>query len=218
MISNISIYTSLNYYKQEYDAFSDEELVKEIKKGNDHAERCLYKRYSYIIKRISSSFFLMGGNMDDLLQESMIGIIKAVNRYDEKYGSCFKCYAEVCIRRQIITAIRKSNANYYLNNVIYFSDIFIENQEITLQDEYADVSSDPEYLLINEEERCQYHTITSKLLTDFESAVLTEYGKGKSYLDISRKLNKDVKAVDNALQRIKNKIKKQEELRYLYLN
>lgn len=216
MISNTSIYTSLNYYKQEYDTFSDEELIRKIKNGNDQAERCLYKRYIYTIKRISSSFFLMGGSMDDLLQESMIGLIKAVNGYDVNHGASFKCFAEVCIRRQIITAIRKSKANYFLNNVIYFCDIFIENEEISFEDEYADFSNNPEYVVINEEERRQYRTITSRLLTDFERAVLTEYGKGKSYEDISRKLNKNIKAVDNALQRIKGKIKKQEELRILY--
>lgn len=216
MMSNTSIYTSLNYYKQEYDTFSDEELIRKIKNGNDQAERCLYKRYIYIVKRISSSFFLMGGSMDDLLQEAMIGIIKAVNGYDVNHGTSFRCYAEVCIRRQIITAIRKSKANYYLNNVIYFSDIFVENQEFILKDEYADLSNNPEYVIINEEERCQYRTITSRLLTDFERAVLTEYGMGKSYEDISRKLNKNIKAVDNALQRVKSKIKKQDELRLLY--
>lgn len=216
MMSNTSIYTSLNYYKQEYDTFSDEELIRKIKNGNDQAERCLYKRYIYIVKRISSSFFLMGGSMDDLLQEAMIGIIKAVNGYDVNHGTSFRCYAEVCIRRQIITAIRKSKANYYLNNVIYFSDIFVENQEFILKDEYADLSNNPEYVIINEEERCQYRTITSRLLTDFEKAVLTEYGMGKSYEDISRKLNKNIKAVDNALQRVKSKIKKQDELRLLY--
>lgn len=205
MITSINIYNNLNYYKQEYDTFSDEELISKIKDGNENAERCLYKRYSFIIKRIASSFFIIGGSIDDLFQEAMIGLIKAVNRYDEGYGNSFRTYAEVCIRRQIITAIRKTKPYEILNrNTSYFSN---DDIECALLEEYSDLDKlNPENVLICEEEKNQYYNEASKFLSKFERAVLTEYGKGKSYEEISLALHKNVKSIDNALQRVKKKI------------
>ena len=141
MIGSISIYNSLNFYKQEYDTFSDEELIKKIRDGNEHAERCLYKRYIYIIKRISSSFFIIGGSIDDLLQEAMIGLIKAVNSFDEDHETSFRTYGEVCIRRQIISAIRKTKPYEVLNMSTCLYDPANESQEMSILDEYADLDS-----------------------------------------------------------------------------
>jgi len=207
MISSVSILTNLNYYKKEYDLFSDEELIYNIKNGNEHAERCLYKRYTFVIKKITSSFFLIGGSIDDLFQEAMIGLIKAVNGYDKDYGSSFRCYAEVCIRRQIITAIRKTQTYEMLNRNISSYDCFDEIEEFTLMQEYADLDSmNPESVLICKEEKNHYYNKASELLSDFEKKVLVEYGKGKSYEEISILLNKNIKSIDNALQRVKKKI------------
>jgi RNA polymerase sporulation-specific sigma factor len=206
MISSISIYNNLNYYKHEYDRYSDEDLISQIKTGNEHAERCLFKRYSYIIKRISSSFFIIGGSLDDLFQEAMIGLIKAVNGYDVNYGNSFRSYAEVCIRRQIISAIRKTKPYDMLSKNTSFYDFCNESEEITILDEYADLNSNPENVLIYEEEMSQYYSLTSELLSEFERTVLMEYGKGKSYEEISIELNKSVKSIDNAMQRAKKKI------------
>lgn len=207
MISSISIYNSLNYYKEEYNIYSDEELICKIKNGNEQAERCLYKRYSFIIKRIASSFFIIGGSIDDLFQEAMIGLIKAVNGYDVNYGSSFRTYAEVCMRRQVITAIRKTTAFESYNKCISFYDFANENEEITLLDEYADLDSmNPENVLICKEERNNYYKKASEFLSKFEKDVLTEYGKGKTYEEISITLNKSIKSIDNALQRVKKKI------------
>lgn len=207
MISSISIYDNLNYYKEEYDIFTDEELINKIKDGNEQAERCLYKRYSYIIKRIASSFFIIGGSIDDLFQEAMIGLIKAVNGFDENYGNGFRSYAEVCMRRQIITAIRKTSPLESYNKCISFYDFTNENEEVTILEEYADLESmNPENLLICKEERNNYYKSTSEFLSKFERDVLAEYGKGKSYEEISLALNKNIKSIDNALQRVKRKI------------
>lgn len=206
MISTISIYNNLNYYSEEYDRFTDEELIEIIKSGNEQAERCLFKRYSFIIKRISSCFFIIGGSLDDLFQEAMIGLIKAVHGYDHNYGSSFRTFAEVCIRRQIISAIRKSKSYEMLNKQTSFYDYVNESEEITLLDEYADFSSNPENVLISKEEKKQYYNMAAELLSSFEKDVLTEYGKGKSYEEISIKLNKSIKSIDNALQRVKKKI------------
>ncbi|MDF2949014.1 MAG: polymerase sigma factor, sigma-70 family [Sedimentibacter sp.] len=207
MISSISIYNNLNYYKEEYDIFSDVELIRKIKDGNEQAERCLYKRYSFIIKRIASSFFIVGGSIDDLIQEAMIGLIKAVNGYDENHENSFRTYAEVCIRRQVITAIRKTKPYETYKSISFYDYFTNDNEEVTLLDEYADLESfNPENLLICEEERNNYYNKATELLTKFERTVLSEYGKGKSYEEISLELNKNVKSIDNALQRIRKKI------------
>ena len=110
MNGSLVLFNGLNYYREQYDDFSDEELITRIKNGDENAERCLCKRYTFVVKRITSSFFIIGGNIDDLFQESMIGLIKAVNSYNGKYGNRFRSYAEICIRRQIISAIRKSKS------------------------------------------------------------------------------------------------------------
>lgn len=207
MITSINIYDNYNYYKQEYDAFSDEELIRKIKDGNENAERCLYKRYSYIIRRIASSFFIIGGSIDDLFQEAMIGLIKAVNHYDEDYENTFRTYAEVCIRRQIITAIRKTKPYEILNRNMSYYDFSNENVECVLSEKYVDsYGLDPENVLISKEEKDQYYSEASKFLSKFEKAVLAEYGKGKSYEEISLVLHKNIKSIDNALQRVKKKI------------
>lgn len=207
MISSINIYNNLNYYKEEYNIFTDEELICKIKDGNEHAERCLYKRYSFIIKRIASSFFIAGGGIDDLFQEAMIGLIKAVDGYDKGYGTSFRTYADVCMRRQVITAIRKSNPLETYKKCVYFYDFTDESEDVSLMEEYADLDCmNPEELLINKEQISHYFKIASEVLSKFERAVLTEYGKGKSYEEISSALNKSTKSIDNALQRVKKKI------------
>ena len=204
-INSISIYNNLSYYKHEYDIFSDEELIRKIKDGNEHAEKCLYRRYIYIIKRIASSFFIMSGNIDDIFQEAMIGLLNAVNGFNENFGCSFRYYSELCIRRQIITAIRKTKPEI-LNKTISFHDFINENEEITILDEYADLESmNPENLLIYKEEKSQFYSRATEFLSGFEKAVLTEYGKGKTYKEISLILNKDIKSIDNAMQRIKRK-------------
>ncbi len=207
MIRSISIYNNLNYYKEEYNKLTDEELISKIKDGNEQAERCLYKRYSFIIKRITSSFFIIGGSIDDLFQEAMIGLIKAVNGYDENYGSRFRSYAEVCIRRQVISAVRRTKPYDSYNKCMSFYDYTNGNEEMAIMEEFADLERlNPENMVIYEEEKNNYYIKTSEFLSKFERAVLAEYGKGKSYEEISVALNKNTKSIDNALQRVKKKI------------
>lgn len=212
MTSSRNIYSSLNFYKQEYDTFSDEELIKKIKDGNEHAQNCLYKRYVYVIKRISSSFFIIGGSIDDLLQESMIGLIKAINSFSEDHGTSFRTYAEICIKRQIISAIRKTKPCEAFSMNSYQYDPSDESQFMSALNEYADLDSlNPENLYICKEEKMQYYAKATEILSSYERAVLTEYGKGKSYEEMSHTLNKSIKSIDNALQRIKKKILKNKE-------
>lgn len=207
MIGSISMYSNLNYFKQEYNLFSDEELISKIKQGDYHAERCLYKRYTFIIGKITNSFFIIDGSSDDLIQEAMIGLIKAVKSFDADNGSSFKCYAITCIRRQIITAIRKTKAYERISRITSFYDCFSESEGAIYYEDYADLNKmNPENVLICREEENQYYLRAAELLSDFENTVLNEYEKGKSYEEISRDLNKSIKSIDNALQRARKKI------------
>lgn len=211
MISSISIFSNLDYQKS-YDNLSDEDLIRQIKNGDDHAERCLYKRYTYIIKRITSSFFLMGGGIDDLFQEAMIGLMKAIDAYNEEIGSSFRGFAEVCIRRHIISAIRKTKTYEVLSNIISINDDTDMDYEIDIIGHYPDLESlNPENVIISREEIKQYYNIISEELSELEKLVLTEYGKGKSYEEISVSLHKSRKTIDNALQRAKKKINSNRE-------
>ncbi|MGB4438823.1 MAG: sigma-70 family RNA polymerase sigma factor [Sedimentibacter sp.] len=207
MISSVFLINSLHYNKEEYDAFSDEELIEKMKDGDDHAEKCLYIRYTFVVKRITSSFFIIGSAMDDLFQEAMIGLIKAVGNYNAKLGSSFRTFAELCIRRQIVSAIRKSKVYKVINNNISLYDSYDLENDFLSTYEYAEMDKlNPEYVFINEQEENNYFEITSQYLSKFEKAVLTEYGKGKSYEEISLTLNKNIKSIDNALQRVKKKM------------
>lgn len=211
MISSISIFSNLDYQKG-YDTLSDEELIREIKNGNDHAERCLYKRYTHIIKRITSSFFLVGGGIDDLFQEAMIGLMKAIDGFNEGLGNNFRGFAEICIRRQVITAIRKTKSYEVLSNIKSINDYSNSDYEINIIGYYSDLESlNPENVIICKEEIKQYYNVMTEELSDLEKSVLTEYGKGKSYEEISTSLNKSIKSIDNALQRAKKKISNNRE-------
>ena len=195
------------YYKEEYDVFSDEELLEKMKDGDKLAEECLYKRYTYVVKRITSSFFLIGGGKEDLFQEAMIGLIKAVNSYDRSFGTKFRTYAEVCIKRQVITAIRKTDVRELIyKSVSLYECLDMENDYTTI-DNYIDADMlNPENVYINEEEKNSCFELAVRSLSNFEKAVLMEYGQGKSYEEISTSLNKSIKSIDNALQRVKKKI------------
>ncbi len=208
MISSISIFSNLDYQKA-YNTLSDEELIRKIKSGDEHAERCLYKRYTYIIKRITGSFFLIGGGIDDLFQEAMIGLMKAIDGFDEGLGKGFRGFAEVCIRRQVITAIRKTKSYEMLSNITTIFDFSNYDYEINYASFHSDLGSlNPEHVFICKEEIKQYYNIVSEKLSKFEKLVFTEYEKGKSYEEISVSLNKSIKSIDNALQRAKKKISK----------
>lgn len=206
MNGSLVLFNGLNYYREQYDDFSDEELITRIKNGDENAERCLCKRYTFVVKRITSSFFIIGGSKDDLFQESMIGLVKAVKSYNAEFGNSFRNYAEVCIRRQIISAIRKSKVNDIINNNISIYSCSEIASDYIDADKISEMNKlNPENVFIKEEEKSNYFIMTSKFLSRFEMAVLTEYGKGKSYEEISLALNKNIKSIDNALQRIKRK-------------
>lgn len=211
---NSSLFKNYSFNSEEYEKLTEQELVEKIKKGDEIAEKYLYTRYSNIVKRIVSAFFIIGGDKDDLFQEAMIGLVHAVNKYNCNINDNFRYFAELCIRRQIITAIRNSKGyeKNLLNNCISLYEYSNLEQENNLLDKYIIKDClNPENVIMIKEEINNYYYIKAKFLSNFERAVLTEYENGKTYQEISIALKKDIKSVENALQRVRKKINKNRE-------
>jgi len=215
LINSCSIFNDRNYNFEQFESFTEQELVENIRKGDELSENYLYVRYSFVIKKIVSSFFILGGDKDDLFQEAMIGLINAVDKYNCNINNNFRFFAELCIHRQIISAIRKSarNGKDILNNSISIYECINDDNEDNLLNRIEGLgsSSNPENDIISKEELDNYYDIKSKVLSQFEKAVLSEYEKGITYEEISIVLKKDIKSIDNALQRIKRKINRNKE-------
>lgn len=211
MSNSFDLFRKYAVCSNEYKNFTDKELVNLIKNGDLKAEKYLYARYSFVIKKVVSAFFILGGDKDDLFQEAMIGFINAVKSFNFETTNNFRSYAELCIRRQIISAIRKSKGyeKNLLNSSISIYECFSDNSEDNLIEKLEDLSCpNPENVIIKKEQMNNLREIQSKILSKFEQDVLVEYQSGKTYEEISIALDKDVKAIDNALQRIKLKINK----------
>ena len=193
-----------------YEKLTDEELIEEIRKGNTDAEECLVYRYICISRKIVSSFYLVGAEKDDLLQEALLGLFKAIKEYNPDKNCSFKSYACVCIKRHIITIIRSSTRQKHnpLNNYISFNMIMHEDKEVYLLEKIvSDTIEDPENIVVLKERENMITYTVNKYLSEFEKKVLSCYFSGLSYIESSDVLKTDVKSIDNALQRIKRKIK-----------
>ena len=209
MFASINSLIELDYYSK-YEELSDEELIEGIKEGDIHAEEFLFLKYFYIIKLIVGSFFILGGDKEDLFQEAMIGLYKAIKDYDSTKNSSFRTFAELCIKRQIITAVRQASRQKHnpLNNYISINTKPYENSdELTFLEKHkSSAIVDPEKLIVGKEQAERIKDIINRVLSDFEKEVLVHYIEGKSYSEISSIMNKKAKAIDNALQRVKKKI------------
>ncbi|MCL2539904.1 MAG: sigma-70 family RNA polymerase sigma factor [Firmicutes bacterium] len=195
----------------------DSELLKRAASGETDCLEQLLERYKALTSGIARGYFLIGGDTDDLIQEGMIGLYKAILGYKEGNDTTFKTFAALCVRRQIQTAIKQDGRlkNRPLNNSVGLNGqgmLIVPNPE-SESDEDEDVgvyvvSSEltPEQLLLNREQlkdvTCQIH----KSLSDYEYRVLALYVKGLNYTQIAEKTNSNIKAIDNALSRIKTKL------------
>jgi RNA polymerase sporulation-specific sigma factor len=177
---------------------TDEELAALAKSGDVRAFDDLSARYKSVVLTCARSFFLSGGGRDDLVQEGMIGLYRAVLKYDPSKNISFKSFAVVCIKRNIIDAVRRDNAgkNYVLNS------------SVSLDDEPALVSppsSNPENLLIGAEAVSELMR-RSERLSKLERVILKKYLEGKTYFEIAKEIDSTQKSVDNAVQRIRKKM------------
>lgn len=177
---------------------TDEKLVELYKSGESAAFDELYFRYKYVIVAASRSFYLSGGDKDDLLQEGFLGLLKAVDTYNGK--SSFKSYVYLCIRSKMITAIKKS-LNGKNRAMCGYVSLYGQSTELSRL-----FGTDPEEKIINDENAREFMDKVRSKLSKFEIVVLNYYLDGLTYTEISTKLGKDPKCIDNALQRIKRKI------------
>lgn len=196
---------------EELSVYSDEEVINFVRDGHDYALDYLLNKYKKLVEKKSKSYFLIGASRDDIIQEGMIGLFKAVRDYKHDTPSSFFSFADLCVTRQIITAVKAStrqkhmplNSYVSLNKPAYEED----NDKTALLDLMPSKSNlNPEDMLIDEE---NLHMIEDELasnLSKFEKEVIDLYIDGIGYVDIAEMLDKPVKSVDNALQRIKKKL------------
>lgn len=196
----------------DYKELSDEELVRLTKEKNQMAIEELILRYQNFVKSKCRIYFLIGADKEDIFQEGMIGLFKAIRDYDQNKHSNFRLFAEMCITRQVITAIKAASRQKHIPLNTYISlnkPIYDDNDDRILIDTIAStIVSDPEELIINKEQVETMMNIITGALSSFEHDVLKLYLDGMSYHEIAEYLNKDIKSVDNALQRVKRKIEK----------
>lgn len=190
----------------------DEELVENAKQGSSQALEYIINKYKNFVRAKARTYFLIGADREDIIQEGMIGLFKAIRDYKEDKLSSFRAFAELCITRQIITAIKTATRQKHIPLNSYVSlnkPLFDEESDRTLMDMLSEVSiSDPEELMINREDFNNIELKMGEVLSGLELEVLDSYLQGKSYFEISKDLNRQVKSIDNALQRVKRKLEK----------
>jgi RNA polymerase sporulation-specific sigma factor len=195
-----------------YSGMLDEDVILEAKVGNENALEYLINKYKSFVRAKARTYFLIGADREDIIQEGMIGLFKAIRDYKGDKLSSFRAFAELCITRQIITAIKTATRQKHIPLNSYISlnkPIFDEESDRTLMDILSEESiSDPELLMINREEFQGIENKMGEILSSLEWEVLTSYLEGKSYQEIAEELDRHVKSIDNALQRVKRKLEK----------
>jgi len=205
------------YGNLQFGNMDDEQLVEMVHKGDSEALDYLIHKYRQFVRAKARSYFLIGADREDIVQEGMIGLFKAIRDYKDDKSSSFKAFAELCITRQIITAIKTATRQKHIPLNSYVSldkPVYDEESDRTLMDMLTETKSlDPEELIINQEEFDHIEIKMAELLSDLEREVLALYLDGQSYQEISGELNRHVKSIDNALQRVKRKLEKYLESR-----
>jgi len=194
-----------------FGTLSDPQLVVAAREGDDAALEYLLNKYKNFVKIKARAYFLIGADWDDLVQEGMIGLYKAIRDYREDKQASFRAFADLCITRQIITAIKTAtrqkhlplNSYVSLNRPIYFED---ESDRLLADLLSGEKISDPIELIISGEEMQSMRISFGEILSELEAKVLKLYIDGRSYQEIADDLNRHVKSIDNALQRVKRKI------------
>ncbi|WP_208585799.1 RNA polymerase sporulation sigma factor SigH [Gracilibacillus suaedae] len=196
----------------DFQHLDDNELVLLVQDGDTQALEFLIQRYKSFVRAKAKTYFLVGADHEDIAQEGMIGLYKAIRDFQEDKLSSFKAFAELCITRQIITAIKTATRQKHMPLNSYVSldkPIYNDDSERTLLDVLeATIAMDPQELLVNRERYGDMENKLAELLSKLEREVLLLYLEGKSYQEISAELNRHAKSIDNALQRVKRKLEK----------
>lgn len=201
-----------NISSKGFASFSDEDLVSLAQHGNDRALDYLLGKYFVYVRSKSLSYYIAGADRDDIIQEGMIGLFKAVRDFSSERGVTFRTFADVCVTRQILTAVKNASRQKHAPLNFYVSlnkSVTDGDDDSTLADILGQAKgSNPEEILLEKEKADTLGLEMTRLLSDFELRVLSLYLQGKSYADIGAEIGKSPKSVDNALQRIKKKFEK----------
>ena len=194
-----------------FETLTDEEIIRRVRGGEKEGTDYLLEKYKNLVRKKARALYLIGGDNDDLIQEGMIGVFKAIRDYDPEKGASFSTFADLCINRQIVTAVKAALRYKHspLNNSMSLSNPFSENGEegATLEDTImSNASEDPEAMLLLREGLDYIERNGGELLSSFEQKVWDLYLKGVSYTEIAKLTNKTPKAVDNAITRAKRKL------------
>lgn len=198
--------------KTSLDVMPEEYIVTKAREGDVNAQEFLIRQYKNFVRLKAKSYFLIGADKEDIIQEGMIGLFKAIRDFRSEKSPSFKAFAELCITRQMISAVKAATRQKHMPLNSYVSldqPVNDEDSEQTLLDVVAsDLSSDPALLLISRESVESIEAKIRVLLSDFELKVLQMHIDGRNYHEIAKDLDRHAKSIDNALQRIKRKLER----------
>lgn len=197
---------------ERFEHMTDEQVVRLAQQADGTALEYLLNKYKNFVRSKARSYFLIGADHEDIVQEGMIGLYKAIRDFREEKLTSFRAFAELCITRQIITAIKTATRQKHIPLNSYVSlnkPIYDEESDRTLLDVITEGwETNPEEVLINREDISLIEGRIGKMLSGLEKQVLLRYLEGKSYQEISQEMRRHVKSIDNALQRVKRKLQK----------
>ena len=202
---------SMFYSTNSFDALKDEEIISLIRNGDKHALEYMLDKYKDLVNYRVSRFFIVGAEKEDVFQEGMIGLYKAIKDFDKEKQNSFKTFAGLCVERQLITAIKSSNRqkhmplNLSMSLNSHASDEDDDNDDELINILYNKSAEDPLETITKKEYFREVEEVMQKSLSDFEKKVLHRFINGESYVSIAEKLDSNVKSVDNAIQRIRKK-------------
>ena len=191
-----------------YNNFSDEELIEKLRAGDAEIADYIMEKYKPLVRKKTNAMYLIGGEPEDLIQEGMIGLFKAVRDYNPEKEASFFAFAEVCISRQLYSALEASNRKKHIPLNTYVSFSSQEDSEgVHLEQMITEQTISPEQLLIEQEGKREFFDQLEEKLSPMEKKVLYLYLEGSSYTQIAEYMDKTPKSIDNTLQRIRGKIK-----------
>ena len=191
-----------------YNNYTDEELIVMLRTGNTEIEDYLMKKYKPLVRKKTNAMYLIGGETEDLIQEGMIGLFKAIRDYNMDKESSFFSFAELCISRQLYSALEASNRKKHIPLNNYISISYPEDEENQyLEQLLMGKTVNPEQILIEQERKEEFFHKLEEKLSSMEKKVLYLYLEGDSYTQIAETMGKTPKSIDNSLQRIRGKVK-----------
>ena len=194
---------------EKYKNLTDEELIEQLRLGDERIVDFILDKYKPLVRKKANTMYLIGGDTDDLIQEGMIGLFKAIRDYNKEKESSFFHFAELCISRQLYTVVEAYNRKKHapLNSYVSLYSGTNEDGVVLADSLTASVTEDPEQLMIDQENMLLFLEKVKERLSKMEAQVLDYYLTGLNYQQIAEEMKKSPKAIDNALQRIKVKIR-----------